>query len=207
MLYRTLKRLLDLAIVLIAAPVACVLVFFGAIASAIAHRGNPFFVQLRTGQGGTPINIFKLKTMHNAAEGDTGEDDAARLTRTGQFLRKTSIDELPQLWNVLIGNMSIVGPRPQMRRYAAMMTAEEFRRHEVRPGITGWAQINGRNGISWAERFQLDLWYVENASFWLDVKIILMTPIYILRGQGVSDGKTVTMTPLELERSSSRDAA
>jgi len=209
MLYNTSKRIMDLAIVLIAAPIAIPLVFFGAIASAMAHRSNPFFVQLRTGKAGKPFNVFKLKTMHDAEGGqdEDAQNDAARLTRVGQILRKTSIDELPQLWNVAVGNMSIVGPRPQMRRYAAMMTAEEFRRHEVKPGITGWAQINGRNAVTWSERFRLDVWYVDNANLWLDVKIVLTTPVYILKGHGVSDGKTVTMTPLDLERSSTRDAA
>jgi len=208
MSYRISKRLLDLAVVLIAAPIAIPLVVLGATASALAHRSNPFFIQLRTGQNGKPLNVFKLKTMHDAEDrDDTLVDDATRLTSTGRFLRKTSIDELPQLWNVLVGNMSIVGPRPHIRRYAAMMTPEEFRRHDAKPGITGWAQINGRNALTWSERFQLDVWYVENANFWLDVKIVLKTPIYILKGDGVSDGKSVTMTPLDLERSSTRDAA
>lgn len=206
MFYRVAKRLLDLVAVFLASPIAVPLIVLGGIASAVAHRANPIFVQVRTGQHGRSLKVIKLKTMLNAR--DDLVDDADRLTRTGTFLRKTSVDELPQLWNVLIGNMSIVGPRPQMRRYGDMMTAEEFRRHDVKPGITGWAQINGRNAMTWAQRFRLDIWYVDNASFWLDLKIILLTPICILKGDGVSDGKTVTMTPLELERTTqTRDAA
>ena len=178
MFYRIAKRLLDLAVVLLASPIALPLIAFGALASAVAHRSNPFFNQIRTGQDGQELKIFKLKTMLDMRDGLI--DDADRLTRTGQFLRKTSIDELPQLWNVLCGNMSIVGPRPQIRRYSDMMTVEEFRRHDVKPGITGWAQINGLRGETdtpekMRRRVEYDLHYIDNWSLLFDLRILFLT--------------------------------
>lgn len=160
-----------------------------AIAVAVrANLGSPvFFRQVRPGMGGKPFTMVKFRTMKDAvdAHGRT-LPDAERLTRFGQFLRSTSLDELPELWNVLRGEMSLVGPRPLLMEYLPLYTPEQARRHEVRPGITGWAQINGRNAISWEEKFALDLWYVDNRAFWLDIKILLLTLKKVFVREGIS---------------------
>ena len=145
------------------------------------------FRQQRPGRGGRPFALFKFRTM---LEGRDAQGrflpDAERLTPFGRFLRSTSLDELPELWNVLRGDMSLVGPRPLLMQYLDRYTPEQARRHEVRPGITGWAQINGRNAIAWEQKFALDVWYVDHLSFWLDVKIIALTLWKTVKREGIS---------------------
>ena len=153
-----------------------------------------FFIQNRPGLHGKPFRIIKFKTMLDVRT-KKGEllPDAERLTRFGHILRKTSLDELPELWNVLKGDMSFVGPRPLLMEYLPLYTSEQARRHEVKPGITGWAQINGRNTIDWDEKFRLDVWYVDHQSFWLDLKIILLTVVKVFRSEGINFSGHATM--------------
>jgi len=162
---------------------------------ALCIQGRPiFFMQKRPGLNGQPFDLIKFRTMRDAFD-EHGNllPDAERLTRFGQFLRRTSLDELPELWNVLRGDMSLVGPRPLLMEYLPLYNDEQARRHEVRPGITGWAQVNGRNAISWEEKFALDVWYVDNRSIGLDLKILLMTFISVLRRQGINQPGHATM--------------
>lgn len=159
--------------------------------------GSPIlFRQQRPGMGERIFTLYKFRTMTSARD-ENGEllPNHLRITRFGNLLRKTSLDELPQLWNVLIGDMSLVGPRPLLPRYLPIYTERQRRRHEVRPGITGWAQVNGRNSISWHEKFELDVWYVENISFWLDVRILWLTLLKVLKREGINAGEAVTMEP------------
>jgi lipopolysaccharide/colanic/teichoic acid biosynthesis glycosyltransferase len=159
--------------------------------------GSPvLFRQARTGLYGRHFTLLKLRTMTSA----TGPDgaplpDASRLTRFGRFLRRTSLDELPQLWNVLRGDMSLVGPRPLLPEYLPLYSSDQVRRHDVKPGITGWAQVNGRNGISWDDKFRLDAWYVDHQSLWLDLRILLLTVRKVLLGDGVNQSRDTTMEP------------
>jgi sugar transferase EpsL len=157
--------------------------------------GSPvLFVQERPGVGGRPFRLRKFRTMRNATDRDgkpLGDDK--RLTYLGRFLRSCSLDELPELWNVLTGDMSLVGPRPWLMEYLAHYTPEQMRRHEVRPGITGWAQVNGRNAASWEERLRLDVWYVDHWSFWLDLRILLRTVWTVIRREGISAEGHATM--------------
>lgn len=157
--------------------------------------GSPIlFRQERPGFEARPFTLYKFRTMRGAKAGEpTCDTDEVRLTRFGRWLRSTSLDELPELWNVLRGDMSLVGPRPLLMRYVPLYNAEQMRRHEVRPGITGWAQVNGRNEIGWEEKFELDLWYVEHRSILLDAKILLMTLATLFTGQGISHGDVATM--------------
>jgi|SRR3990172_7257886 len=157
--------------------------------------GSPvFFRQQRTGIEGRLFQLIKFRTMKEKFDlsGNT-LPDSTRLTKLGRWLRKYSIDELPELWNVLKGDMSLVGPRPLLPQYLTRYTAEQARRHEVKPGLTGWAQINGRNAIYWEEKFKLDVWYVDNQSLWLDLKILAMTLWKVFRGEGVSAPGEATM--------------
>lgn len=152
------------------------------------------FRQERPGWREWPFWLLKFRTMTSACDAEGNLlPDADRLTRFGRFLRATSLDELPELFNVLKGDMSLVGPRPLLMQYLDRYTPEQARRHEVKPGITGWAQINGRNAITWEEKFKLDVWYVDNRSFWLDVKIIFMTIWKILKREGISQSGQATM--------------
>ncbi|WP_454254984.1 sugar transferase [Pseudomonas sp. Marseille-Q8238] len=158
--------------------------------------GTPaFFRQQRPGLYGRPFMMVKFRTMLDAvdAEGNSLPDDI-RLTRFGRFLRGTSLDELPELWNVLKGDMSLVGPRPLLMEYLPLYSAEQARRHEVRPGITGWAQINGRNALSWKQKFDLDIWYVDSQTFWLDIRILLLTVRKVLIREGISAEGQATMS-------------
>ena len=158
--------------------------------------GSPvLFSQLRPGLNGQPFRMFKFRSMLDAqdAQGNPLPDDQ-RLTSFGSLLRSTSLDELPGLWNVLKGDMSLVGPRPLLMEYLPLYNAEQAKRHNVRPGLTGWAQINGRNAISWEQKFKLDTWYVEHRSFWLDIKIILLTIKKVLVRDGISAEGEVTMS-------------
>ena len=157
--------------------------------------GTPvFFCQVRPGLHGKPFTMVKLRTM-TSERGPDGQllPDAVRLTPFGRFLRATSLDELPELWNVLMGDMSLVGPRPLLTEYLTLYTPEQARRHEVRPGITGWAQVNGRNAISWEDKFKLDVWYVDNRSIWLDIKILSLTVRKVLVREGISAQSEATM--------------
>ena len=157
--------------------------------------GSPvLFTQMRPGLDGRPFRMVKFRTMTDD-RADTGAllPDALRLTPFGQFLRSSSLDELPELWNVLRGDMSLVGPRPLLMEYLPLYTAEQARRHEVRPGITGWAQVNGRNAISWSDKFTLDVWYVDNRSLWLDVQILWRTVRKVLVRDGISATGEATM--------------
>ena len=158
--------------------------------------GSPvFFRQTRPGLHGKPFEMVKFRSMTDARSAD-GQllPDSERLPPFGRFLRSSSLDELPELWNVLKGEMSLVGPRPLLMEYLPLYTPQQYRRHEVRPGVTGWAQVNGRNAISWEEKFALDVWYVENQSFWLDVKILFLTVKKVLVKDGISASGEATMT-------------
>jgi len=158
--------------------------------------GSPvFFRQVRPGLRGRPFQMVKFRTMTDE-RGPGGEllPDAERLTGFGKFLRSTSLDELPELWNVLKGEMSLVGPRPLLMEYLPLYSPEQARRHEIRPGVTGWAQVNGRNALSWDERFALDVWYVDNRSFWVDLKILWLTVRKVIVREGISASGEATMS-------------
>ncbi|SFG62770.1 sugar transferase [Pedobacter insulae] len=159
-----------------------------------ANQGKPFFFQTRPGKNAKLFKIIKFKTM-NDKRGADGEllPDNVRLTAVGAFVRKTSLDEIPQLLNVLKGDMSLIGPRPLLPEYLPLYSKEQYRRHEVRPGITGWAQVNGRNAISWEQKFKFDVWYVDNVSFLLDLKILWLTFKKVLIREGISSTTSATM--------------
>lgn len=187
---------------------ACIgIVLFSPLLAFIVWRirgdlGSPtIFRQTRPGKHGVPFQMVKFRTMQNASEPDgTLLPDAERVSPLGLKLRSTSLDELPELWNVLKGEMSLVGPRPLLMEYLPLYTPEQARRHDVRPGITGWAQVNGRNTISWEEKFLLDVWYVDNRTIWLDFKIIAMTVKKILTREGISAEGEVTMSKFKGEK-------
>ena len=189
------KRLIDFIIVF------CVLVVIWPILLIItlwlhfANRGaGAFFAQERPGKGGKVFKVIKFKTMTDERDADGNLlPDADRLTNVGRFVRSTSIDELPQLINVLKGDMALIGPRPLLVQYLPLYSKEQARRHDVRPGITGWAQVNGRNAISWTKKFELDVWYVDHCSFWLDVKIIFLTIKKVFVREGISQEGQATM--------------
>ena len=189
------KRLIDFIIVF------CVLVVIWPILLIItlwlhfANKGaGAFFAQERPGKGGKVYKVIKFKTMTDERDADGNLlPDADRLTNVGRFVRSTSIDELPQLINVLKGDMALIGPRPLLVQYLPLYSKEQARRHDVRPGITGWAQVNGRNAISWTKKFELDVWYVDHCSFWLDVKIIFLTIKKVFVREGISQEGQATM--------------
>lgn len=162
----------------------------------LREMGSPvLFRQKRPGRHGKPFQMIKFRTMRDAIDADGRPlPDAERLTKLGRFLRCSSLDELPELWNVLKGEMSLVGPRPLLMEYLPLYSPEQARRHEVRPGVTGWAQVNGRNAISWDEKFALDLWYVDNRSLWLDLKIIWQTIRKVIKRDGISAAGEATMS-------------
>jgi len=159
--------------------------------------GSPIlFTQVRPGFKGKPFRMIKFRTMKDAVDKNGFPlPDAVRMTAFGLFLRSTSLDELPELWNVLKGDMSLVGPRPLLMQYLPLYSRAQSRRHEVKPGVTGWAQVNGRNSVSWEDKFKLDIWYVDNKSLWLDIKIIFMTIKKVLVRDGISQVNNVTMEP------------
>ena len=195
MSYTSIKRLFDLAATI---PLLLILSPFLLIVALLVRvkLGAPIlFRQKRPGLHGKPFLMFKFRTMTDARD-KRGNllSDAERLTPFGRFLRSTSLDELPELFNVLKGEMSLIGPRPLLMQYLDRYTPEQMRRHEARPGITGWAQINGRNAITWEEKFALDVWYVDNFSFFLDLKILLLTVFKILKREGVTQVGHVTMS-------------
>lgn len=181
------KRLLDLALAVPAFLLLSPLMLAIALAVRLCLGPGVLFRQQRPGLDGRPFTIFKFRTMRAAADA-AGRPlpDAERLTRLGRFLRQASLDELPELLNVIRGDMSLVGPRPLLMQYLGRYTQRQARRHEVHPGITGWAQVHGRNDISWEEKFELDVWYVDNRSLRLDLKILLLTVWKVLRREGIS---------------------
>ena len=188
------KRLFD---AMISASLLCVLSpLLILLAFLVRGRlGSPvLFRQVRPGKDAKPFEMLKFRTMTDARDAD-GQllPDAKRLTPFGRFLRSTSLDELPELWNVLKGDMSLVGPRPLLMEYLPLYSVEQARRHEVRPGVTGWAQVNGRNALSWEEKFSLDVWYVDNRSFWLDMRILTLTTLRVLMRSGISAQGEATM--------------
>ena len=187
------KRIFDLALAIPALFVLAPVIVVVIVLLRFSIGKGVFFYQNRPGLNGKPFTIYKFRTTTDARDGN-GKllYDDKRLTRFGKFLRGTSIDELPELWNVLKGDMSLVGPRPLLMEYLDRYTPEQARRHEIKPGITGWAQINGRNAIRFAERFKLDVWYVDNQSFWLDIKILFLTVWKILAREGINQpGETM----------------
>jgi len=189
-----LKPLLDFISALLGIILLSPIVLLVTIALAIANQGKPFFFQKRPGKNGTLFTILKFKTMNDKKDVQGNLlSDAIRLTPIGQLVRKTSLDEIPQLLNVLKGDMSLIGPRPLLPDYLQLYSPFQNRRHEVKPGITGWAQINGRNSISWDQKFEMDVWYVNNISFTLDCKIVYLTILKVFRSEGISSENSVTM--------------
>ncbi|MCH2159792.1 MAG: sugar transferase [Oleiphilaceae bacterium] len=188
------KRMLD-ALIALAALVAFIPIMLVVSVLIAKSMGTPvLFRQTRPGLSGKPFDMIKFRTMRDAVDKHGNQlPDSERLTKLGRFLRSSSLDELPELWNVLKGDMSIVGPRPLLMEYLPLYSDEQKRRHEVRPGVTGWAQVNGRNAISWDEKFKLDVWYVDNQSFWLDVKILFMTVVKVFKREGISQEGEATV--------------
>ncbi|WP_062766879.1 sugar transferase [Sphingopyxis terrae] len=189
-----LKRLFDILLVIVLLPVLLPVI---AIVALLVRRrmGSPvIFRQQRPGLYGQPFEMLKFRTMRDAV-GPDGRPlaDAERITHLGRFLRASSLDELPELWNVVKGEMSLVGPRPLLIDYLPLYNTEQARRHEVRPGVTGWAQVNGRNALTWEQKFALDTWYVDNRSLWLDVRILFSTVAKVLKREGVSADGEATM--------------
>ncbi|SMF34246.1 sugar transferase [Desulfovibrio gilichinskyi] len=189
----TLKRAFDLAVAIPAFIIFLPVLVILAVAIYRKMGGGIFFLQRRPGLHGKPFNILKFKTMSDAKDKDGNLlPDSVRLTKFGRFLRSSSLDELPELVNVILGDMSLVGPRPLLMQYLKRYTPEQARRHEVLPGITGWAQVNGRNAISWDDKFKLDVWYVDNHTVLLDIKILFMTVGRVFKREGISQAGHAT---------------
>lgn len=188
------KRLIDILLSFIGLVAASPVFVVVTLLLAFANQGKPFFFQLRPGRNGRIFRIVKFKTMNDKRD-DEGNllPDAQRLTPVGGFVRKTSLDEIPQLINVLKGDMSLIGPRPLLVEYLPLYSPEQLRRHDVRPGITGWAQVNGRNALGWKEKFEHDVWYVDHLSFALDLKILFMTVMKVFKSEGISQQGQATM--------------
>ncbi|WP_165156810.1 sugar transferase [Parabacteroides sp. ZJ-118] len=191
------KRLLDVVIVFIVLLMIWPFLLIITVWLHFANKGaGAFFLQERPGKGGKIFKVIKFKTMTDERDADGNLlPDAQRLTKVGRFVRSTSIDELPQLWNVFKGDMSLIGPRPLLVQYLPLYSPEQARRHEVRPGITGWAQCHGRNAISWEKKFELDVWYVDHLSFSTDCKVILTTIKKVLGRTDISSATSATMEP------------
>lgn len=188
------KRLLDIICSSLALIIFSPLFLFLIVLGAIKMKGNPFFTQERPGYKEKIFKLIKFRTMTNEKDKDGYFlPDELRLNKYGKFLRSTSLDELPEALNILVGNMSIVGPRPLLVRYLPLYNHEQHRRHDVKPGLSGWAQINGRNAISWEDKFKMDVWYVDHISFLLDLKIIIMTVGKFIKREGISSETSVTM--------------
>jgi lipopolysaccharide/colanic/teichoic acid biosynthesis glycosyltransferase len=188
------KPLLDRIVGLVAFMVLSPIIVLITLLLWIANQGNPFFVQPRPGKNARIFHLIKFKTMNDKTDDDGNLlPDEYRLTPLGRFIRKTSLDELPQLINVIKGDMSIVGPRPLLVEYLPLYSKEQARRHEVKPGITGWAQVNGRNAISWEQKFKLDVWYVDHQSFLLDLQILWMTVSKVFAAKGINAQNAATM--------------
>lgn len=185
--------MLDFIISLLALTVLSPLLLVLTLVGAVKMRGNPFFVQERPGRNGRVFRLIKLRSMTNEKKNGELLPDEERLTGYGRFLRRTSLDELPELLNILVGHMSIVGPRPLLVKYLPLYNEHQARRHEVRPGLTGWAQVNGRNSITWEQKFDYDVWYVDHLSFALDFRIVMMTVRSVLKREGISGDNNATM--------------
>ena len=189
------KRVFDLLLIFLSLPL--LLPVFVVVAILVRKKlGSPiFFTQVRPGKDAKPFKMIKFRTMTDERD-EKGEllPDSVRLTKFGQFLRSTSLDELPELWNVVKGEMSLIGPRPLLMEYVPLYSEEQYRRHEVRPGVSGWAQVNGRNAIGWEEKFKLDVWYVDNRSLWLDIKIIYLTLKKVIVRDGIAAEGEATMS-------------
>ena len=198
------KRLLDFCLVTCGLLLIWPVLLIVCIWLHFANKGaGAFFNQERPGKDGKIFKVIKFKTMTDERD-DSGKllPDAKRLTKVGRFVRSTSIDELPQLLNVLKGDMALIGPRPLLVRYLSLYNERQARRHEVRPGITGWAQVNGRNAISWEEKFDYDVWYVDHVSLWLDLKIVLLTIKKVFVREGINSGTAATMEPFRGSKTS-----
>ncbi len=193
-----LKPFIDIIIALIGFIILSPIFLTVTVLLFIANQGKPFFFQLRPGKNERIFKIIKFKTMNDKKD-DNGNllPDAQRLTKVGAFVRKTSLDEIPQLLNVINGDMSLVGPRPLLVEYLPLYNQQQKRRHLVKPGITGWAQVNGRNAISWDQKFNLDIWYVDNLSLLIDIKIIFLTIKKVFKSEGISSSSSVTMEKFE----------
>ncbi|KAA2224364.1 sugar transferase [Chryseobacterium sediminis] len=193
-----LKRIFDFVVALIGITILLPIFLIVMVGLFLSNNGKPFFFQQRPGKNGRIFKIIKFKTMNDKKD-STGNllSDAERLTALGAFVRKTSLDEIPQLLNVLKGDMSLIGPRPLLVQYLPLYNENQARRHEVRPGITGWAQVNGRNAISWNQKFDYDVWYVENISLSLDVKIFFLTAKKVFIREGISQEGQATMEPFK----------
>jgi len=192
------KRILDFIAALVILTLASPIFIISFLLLTIANKGKAFFVQPRPGKNEKVFKIIKFKTMTDEKD-ENGEllSDAERLTKVGSLVRKTSLDEIPQLLNVLMGDMSLIGPRPLLVKYLPLYNEKQKKRHLVRPGITGWAQVNGRNAISWEQKFDFDVWYVENCSFLLDVKILWQTVLKVIKSDGISSDGSATMEVFE----------
>ena len=195
------KRIIDLALAVPAFIFLLPVMICIAVLIRMIMGQSVFFCQKRPGLGGIPFKIYKFRTMNNSYD-ESGVllPDSVRLTRFGKFLRSTSFDELPELINVIKGDMSIVGPRPLLMQYLERYTPEQARRHEVKPGLTGWAQVNGRNAMTWEEKFKLDVWYVDNQSLWLDLKIIALTILKIIKREGINQPGQATASEFEPDK-------
>lgn len=194
MIYKYIKRILDiissLLAIIILSPILGMLTVIG----AFEMKGNPFFTQERPGKDEKIFKLVKFRTMTNAKDKDGNLlSDAERLTKYGKFLRNTSLDELPELFNILKGDMSVIGPRPLLVKYLPRYNQHQHRRHEVKPGLSGWAQVNGRNAISWEDKFNYDVEYVDNYSIVMDIKILFMTILNVLKREGISSETSATM--------------
>ncbi len=190
------KRLLDFLLALTALLVLSPLLLLLTLAGAVAMRGNPFFAQLRPGRGERIFRLIKFRTMSDRLDASGALlPDGERLNGYGRFLRKTSLDELPELFNILVGQMALVGPRPLLTAYLPLYSEEQHHRHDVRPGLTGYAQVHGRNAVPWEERFRMDVWYTQNITFRLDCRILLDTVRVVFRHDGIGSGTSETMEP------------
>jgi lipopolysaccharide/colanic/teichoic acid biosynthesis glycosyltransferase len=187
------KRILDFNLALVILVLVSPLLLMLIISLSYFNQGKPFFFQLRPGKNGKIFKIIKFKTMNDKKDvaGNLMSDNQ-RLTKIGKFVRKTSLDEIPQLINVVKGDMSLIGPRPLLPEYLPLYDEIQKRRHEVKPGITGWAQVNGRNAISWQQKFEYDVWYVENLNFFLDIKILFLTVKKVFKSEGINANGSVT---------------
>jgi len=195
-MYKFLKRYLESFAALVALIVFSPILIVVFILLSIQNNGKPFFYQTRPGKDKKPFEIIKFKSMTDEKDANGNLlPDNERITKLGAFVRKTSIDELPQLFNVLKGDMGIIGPRPLLFKYMPLYTKEQLRRHDVRPGMTGWAQVNGRNSISWSEKFELDVYYVDNVSLFLDIKIFWLSFTKIFKAKDVNQTEDRPMEP------------